>query len=60
MFVAHSKGGLLVKQALVEAQLNLFCACVKSSTQGLVLFATPQSGDNHAGIAESAAKFCST
>ena len=60
MFVAHSLGGLLVKQALVEAQLNPLYACIKSSTQGLVFFATPHSGGNHAGIAESAAKFCST
>ncbi len=59
IFVAHSLGGLLVKQALIEAMLNPIYKCIKASTYGLVFFATPHSGGNSAGIAESAAKFCS-
>ena len=59
IFVAHSLGGLLVKQALIEAMLNPLYRCIKASTYGLVFFATPHSGGNKAGIAESAAKLCS-
>ena len=59
IFVAHSLGGLLVKQALIEAVLNPLYKCIKASTHGIVFFATPHSGGNKAGIAESAAKFCS-
>ena len=59
IFVAHSLGGLLVKQALIEAKLNPRYECVKASTHGIVFFATPHRGGNKAGIAESAAKFCS-
>ena len=59
IFVAHSLGGLLVKQALIEALLNQKYKCIKASTYGIVFFATPHSGGNGAGIAESAAKFCS-
>lgn len=59
IFIAHSLGGLLVKQALVEAKLNPLYACIKASTYGLVFFATPHSGGNRAGVADSAAKLCS-
>ena len=59
VFIAHSLGGLLVKQALVEAKLNPLYTCIKTSTYGLVFFATPHSGGNGASVAESAAKFCS-
>lgn len=59
IFIAHSLGGLLVKQALVEAKINPLHACVKASTYGLVFFATPHSGGNRTGVADSAAKLCS-
>ena len=59
VFVAHSLGGLLVKQALIEATHNPLYRCIKASTYGLVFFATPHSGGNRAGIADSAAKLCS-
>ena len=59
IFIAHSLGGLLVKQALVEAKINPLYTCIQASTYGLVFFATPHSGGNKAGVADSAAKFCS-
>ena len=46
IFVAHSLGGLLVKQALIEARLNERYRCLKASTYGLVFFATPHAGGN--------------
>lgn len=47
IFVAHSLGGLLVKQALIEARLNeRKYSCLKASTYGLVFFATPHAGGN--------------
>ena len=59
IFVAHSLGGLLVKQALVEAMVNPRYRCLKASTRGLVFFATPYRGGEGAGVAESAANVCS-
>lgn len=59
IFIAHSLGGLLVKQALVEAKLNPLYTCIKASTHGLVFFGTPHSGGNRASVADSAAKLCS-
>lgn len=46
IFVSHSLGGLLVKQALIEARLNEKYRCLKASTYGLVFFATPHAGGN--------------
>ncbi|KAL8741601.1 MAG: hypothetical protein Q9190_005811 [Brigantiaea leucoxantha] len=47
IFVAHSLGGLLVKQALIEAKLNEpRYGSLKASTYGLVFFATPHAGGN--------------
>ena len=59
IFIAHSLGGLLVKQALVEAKINPLYTCIKASTYGLVFFATPHSGGNKADVADCAAKWCS-
>ncbi|KAL8711670.1 MAG: hypothetical protein Q9225_007083 [Loekoesia sp. 1 TL-2023] len=59
VFVAHSLGGLLVKQALVEAKDNPLYKCLKASTYGLVFFATPHCGGEKAGVAEAAANVCS-
>lgn len=60
IFVAHSLGGLLVKQALVDAGIpredERQYACLKASTYGLVFFATPHLGGNKASIANVAAK----
>ena len=49
IFVSHSLGGVLVKQALIEARLNQRYRCVKASTYGLVFFATPHAGGNRYG-----------
>ena len=60
VFVAHSMGGLLVKQALVEAGIHSSnYGCIRVSTRGLVFFATPHAGGNLAGLADVAANFAS-
>lgn len=59
LFVAHSLGGLLVKQALVEARIDPLYKCLKASTCGLVFFATPHRGGEGAGVAKAAADICS-
>ncbi len=59
LFVAHSLGGLLIKQALVEARENPEYRCLKASTKALVFFATPHRGGKGAGVAEFAANVCS-
>ena len=59
VFVAHSLGGLLVKQALVEARTDPAYKCLKASTYRLVFFATPHRGAEGAGALEVAAKVCS-
>lgn len=59
IFISHSLGGLLVKQALVEAKLNPLYTCIKASTHGLAFFGTPHSGGNRASVADCAAKLCS-
>ena len=60
IFIAHSMGGLLVKQALVGAGTRSFdYGCIKASTKGLVFFATPHGGGNLATLADVAANFAS-
>lgn len=44
IFLAHSMGGLLVKQALINAQINPRYASIKAATSGLAFFATPHKG----------------
>lgn len=47
IFISHSLGGLLVKQALIEAKLSEGkYRCLRASTYGLVFFATPHAGGN--------------
>ena len=41
IFVAHSMGGLVVKQALIEARPNPRYCCNKASTYGPVFFGYP-------------------
>ncbi len=54
VFVAHSLGGLLIKQALVEAKINeQKYGCLKASTYGLVFFATPHAGGKKYVLCES-------
>ena len=60
IFVSHSMGGLLVKQALIEAKIHSSnYGCIRVSTKGLVFFATPHAGGNLAGLADVAANFTS-
>ncbi|KAH8595401.1 hypothetical protein B0O99DRAFT_686824 [Bisporella sp. PMI_857] len=44
IFLCHSMGGLLVKQALINAHNNLKYTLIKTATLGLAFFATPHKG----------------
>ncbi|KAK5652162.1 hypothetical protein OQA88_10804 [Cercophora sp. LCS_1] len=46
LFLGHSLGGLLIKQALVNAHNNPKYAPIKSATRGIAFFATPHNGGN--------------
>jgi hypothetical protein len=51
IFVAHSLGGLLVKEALVEARKQVNDSSkldLYNSTQGIIFFGTPHRGSNDA------------
>ncbi|KAI1177631.1 hypothetical protein F4777DRAFT_540755 [Nemania sp. FL0916] len=52
IFLCHSLGGLVVKRALVHAKSDATYKQIWESTFGLVFFATPQQGGNHAGFGE--------
>ncbi|OTB13320.1 hypothetical protein K445DRAFT_356051, partial [Daldinia sp. EC12] len=44
IFLGHSMGGLLIKQALINAHNNTKYTPIKLATKGLVFFATPHYG----------------
>lgn len=44
LFFGHSMGGLLVKQALINAHNNKKYMSIKGATRGLAFFATPHNG----------------
>ncbi|VUC25694.1 unnamed protein product [Clonostachys rosea] len=44
LFLAHSMGGLLVKQALINAGMNPKYSMIKEMTKGIAFFATPHHG----------------
>ncbi|KAN0102725.1 hypothetical protein V8E51_011038 [Hyaloscypha variabilis] len=44
IMVGHSLGGILIKQALINAQNNLKYKDIKQATFGLMFFGTPHSG----------------
>jgi hypothetical protein len=44
IFLCHSMGGLLVKQALINAHNNPKYTPIKAATSGLAFFATPHNG----------------
>ncbi|KAI1801297.1 hypothetical protein F4811DRAFT_564111 [Daldinia bambusicola] len=44
IFIGHSMGGLLIKQALINAHNNTKYTPIKLATKGLVFFATPHYG----------------
>ncbi|KAK4228062.1 hypothetical protein QBC38DRAFT_167932 [Podospora fimiseda] len=56
VFVCHSLGGLVVKEALVEAKLDSTYHSISSSTCLLVFFATPHKGGKYAGFGDVLAK----
>ncbi|KAI9731883.1 MAG: hypothetical protein M1834_004334 [Cirrosporium novae-zelandiae] len=56
VFICHSLGGLVVKQALVEATLNPKYKSILEATCLLIFFATPYQGGNYANFGEIVAK----
>lgn len=46
LFLGHSMGGLLIKQALINAHNNDHYKPIKDATKGLAFFATPHHGGN--------------
>ncbi|GKT51856.1 protein SERAC1 [Colletotrichum spaethianum] len=44
LFLGHSMGGLLIKQALINAHHNPNYLSIKDATSGLAFFATPHNG----------------
>lgn len=46
LFLGHSMGGLLIKQALINANSNPQYQSIKEVTSGLAFFATPHGGAN--------------
>jgi triacylglycerol esterase/lipase EstA (alpha/beta hydrolase family) len=44
LFLGHSMGGLLIKQALINAHNNPKYSSIKDATSGISFFATPHSG----------------
>ncbi|KAJ4354479.1 uncharacterized protein N0V89_006216 [Didymosphaeria variabile] len=60
IFVCHSLGGIVVKQALIHATLRseLYGAIVRN-TIGLMFFGTPQGGGNRAAAAEKVSSIMS-
>ncbi|KAI1127532.1 hypothetical protein F5Y10DRAFT_193378 [Nemania abortiva] len=56
VFFCHSMGGILVKRALVHAKIDDNYEMIRTSTAGLVFFATPHRGGNHATVGDIVAK----
>jgi hypothetical protein len=52
IFVAHSLGGIIVKQALVEAKLNGAFETIRDATYGIAFFGTPHQGGNFAELGD--------
>ncbi|KAH6881069.1 hypothetical protein B0T10DRAFT_551364 [Thelonectria olida] len=59
VFICHSLGGLVVKEALVEATLDVSYKSIVEATRLLVFFATPHQGGNYASVGDVAAKIVS-
>ncbi|KAF7556979.1 hypothetical protein G7Z17_g1046 [Cylindrodendrum hubeiense] len=62
IFLGHSMGGLLIKQALINAHENKKYASIKDATKGLAFFATPHHGADkkRVGLGSAAAKIATT
>lgn len=56
VFVAHSLGGIIVKQALILAQTEAEYQGIKTHTKGIFFFATPHKGSNFANYGAVLAK----
>ncbi|RYP45994.1 hypothetical protein DL768_007744 [Monosporascus sp. mg162] len=56
IFICHSLGGLVVKEALVEATLDPTYKPIVEATRLLVFFATPHRGGKYANIGDIAAR----
>jgi hypothetical protein len=51
--VCHSLGGLVVKQALVFAQMDKLFADIRNSTYGIIFLGTPHRGSSAADLASN-------
>ncbi|KAI1482378.1 TPR-like protein [Daldinia eschscholtzii] len=56
IFICHSLGGLVVKEALIEANQDIIYRPILEATRLLVFFATPHRGGNYANIGDVVAK----
>ncbi|KAM0293719.1 hypothetical protein ACHAPM_011519 [Fusarium culmorum] len=60
VFICHSLGGLIVKEALVAATLDATYKSIVEATCLLVFFATPHQGGNYASLGDIVAKIIRT
>ena len=62
IFCGHSLGGLLIKQALINAHNNPKYTSIKEATSGLAFFATPHNGGDplHVSLGRVPAKIATT
>ncbi|RKK30690.1 hypothetical protein BFJ66_g16191 [Fusarium oxysporum f. sp. cepae] len=60
VFICHSLGGLIVKEALVAATLDGTYKSIVEATRLLVFFATPHQGGNYASLGDIVAKIVRT
>ncbi|EXM12764.1 hypothetical protein FOTG_18754 [Fusarium oxysporum f. sp. vasinfectum 25433] len=60
VFICHSLGGLVVKEALVAATLDITYKSIVEATRLLVFFATPHQGGNYASLGDIVAKIVRT
>ncbi|GKZ29449.1 hypothetical protein AbraIFM66950_004857 [Aspergillus brasiliensis] len=56
LFIAHSLGGIVVKEALVQAKLSATYGSICTSTFGIAFFGTPHRGTHLARVGGVAAK----
>ncbi|KAL3480031.1 hypothetical protein BJX99DRAFT_254916 [Aspergillus californicus] len=56
IFIAHSLGGILIKEALVQAKLGNTCGSIRTATYGIAFFGTPHRGSHLAKMGETVAK----
>ncbi|RAL05725.1 kinesin [Aspergillus ibericus CBS 121593] len=60
LFIAHSLGGIVVKEALVQAKLSATYGSICTSTFGIAFFGTPHRGTQLARVGGVAAKLVRT